>query len=232
MSQIKVNASSRAVEMTVIGKTCIEVTGKGYTGAVRADGRCQLSVHGNRTLEVEHFARLKIEGQARVIVYFEAAGAFVMEEPRRIRVVSTGGGCVNLLCTETCEACCSGPGLVYAEGIDTQVCDCHEVLVAVDCPSARATGDGGSLLAIGCEEVRASDNSAISALACETVVAVQMSSVHARDCERVYVDEGFDDLKPVTHLTDCESTTPVQQSYEYFDGLPEVVYETVDGEAV
>lgn len=226
MSTNTSNTELCVVNAIVMGSCSISIRGDDYVATVSVDNCDALSVRGEQELKVERSATLNINGDAQVLVELEGPSAFLVDNPRRIRVISTGGSCVTMLSTKTCETTCEGPGLVYAEGCDTHVFTAEEVLIAFNCPSALA--DAGTLLATGCELVQAYENSNVNALDCKSILAAQTTKLHARDCQEIYVDEGFDEFKPVVHLTNCRTLITVDESFVMdLDGCMGTTYEAV-----
>lgn len=177
-----------------------------------------VQVKGEHTLDVTSQANLRVAGQ--VIAIFGGPGAFMMDEPNRIRVVTSGGACVNMTSREECHV--GGKGVIFVEGADTLRVDADQEAIAVDCHYVNVH-DQATLNAIGCVRAEAYNSSQLNAFGVKSCLVVESSSFAARDCREVLVDEGQSGQQPtLTHLINCGS--PVAMKYDPIAHTEELGY--------
>lgn len=160
-----------------------------------------VQLSGEHTLEVTQQANVRIDGQ--LIAYFAGAGAFVVEKPHPVRVVTNGPACVNM--TSPTDFHVGGKGVLYAEGVALRLDDA-QAAIAVDCPFVHAH-DESKLVAVGCGRVEAHNDASLAAFGAESLLIVERSTLAARDCREVFMDQGSGedgaDVPTVNHLVNC-----------------------------
>lgn len=192
------------VNLVVTGAVKLTLRGE---GVAVVDFNEPLPFAGEQELEVTTQANLRVAGQ--VIAYFAGRGAFVVDHPARVRVITDGNACVNM--TSPTDFHVGGKGVIFAEGAQLRV-DQDESVIAVDCPYVHVHNTA-QLTAIGCGRVEAYDQSTLAAFGAESVLAVENATLNARDCREVFLDHGDEDHTPdVGKLVNCGE--PVQVAYD------------------
>lgn len=190
-------SNSPFVNLVVVGPCQLTITGEAQVLTDFNDTPQHVSGE-QQVLEVARQANVRVAGQLFAI--FTGPGAFIVDAPVRVRVVTLGRACVNMMAPDDFRV--GGKGVTFVEGAHVTA-DAIDEVIALDCPSIGVQ-DSARATTIGCGRVEAFGTADLAAFGAESLLVVERARLRARDCREVTLGEGDGDSQPtVEHLVNC-----------------------------